>query len=1247
MLIPCTSQLNRGRRLAQRRRFRPQLELLEDRCLLSAGALDPTFGQYGTITAEANASAVAVVVEGDGKIVLLDQTPSGYDVLRFNSDGSLDTTFGNHGEITGAFGAGAVMLDLGVLPNDQIVIGGEHTSGGQAYLDVARFNSDGSPDTAFGNGGLAEFTPGGAGAAIQFLTTGMAAESNGEVFVAGTFGNAVAVVHLNADGSQDASFGGSGMATTTLGAGAQAGELTLQTDGKIVMTGGDGNQLDVVRFNVDGSPDATFGAGGIETATLSGTAFEGSRVAIDSSSGQVVVAANSYTPHSTNFFPLYGTGYTDLFRVNVDGTLDTGFGTAGQIRSSAYEDGFTPPPETHSGLAVDHDGKVLLASFRWGNSVVTRYNVDGTVDLTYGIGGSTYITSPPWWNGDSSTALALQADGKLVFAGTSGQWVNGDSQSNTILVRLQADSSLAPSQFGSDTAFRQYLISQAVQQYSYLFGTVRYPYYYWGGPLLLALSGRVLAAAAVDAATPAATATSDAAGYSQTNTQVAGVDEGDTVKTDGQYLYIISNGKLVIINASPGSNLATVSATTLSGNAITEYLNGDRLTVISQSYEQCANSFEGDGGNVPAWWYAPVRSHPQVTITVYDVSNPAAPAVVQTTTLDGYYDNSRAIGNTVYVAVTNNLSSLPSPTYSWNGSGFVYESAAAYIAQLEALPLNNLLPQYSMTWTDANGTHSSSGPLNSAADIYEPAVSGDNNLMSLVAVDTGNVVPAGPQSVSFLTSYDATLYAAPDNFYLITSRWSYAGDWTFIDKLSLQNGGISLAATGAVPGNLVNRFSVNEDGAYLDIATSSTGEENRDGSNNLYVLAQDNQTLKVVGKVLNLAPGEMITAVQFVGNAAFISTSLYRDPIFAIDLSNPADPVLAGKLEVPGVTNYLLPAGATHLIGVGEQPDPVTGHGEELTISLYDVSNLNNPTLLSSYVVSSEFSCSLANFDSHAITYFAADGALALPFSASGTVCTPSGAEWVWQDGLLVFHVDTTSGTLNVRGEISDASPISRSVFIGNMVYVISDTSVQMESLDSIGTQIAQTFLPPPNWYWWVWQPPAIILPILPIYVPITLPLPPITITPVTITTGTTTTGTTGGDQGSTTTPSTPASSPTVVEPTVVHAVFEQPPANPPAGTQSDVRSLATAVGVSSSASPVAATIASAAAPAEAPASTPASISPATTPLPTTAQESPATLTRTSSRQRRTAIGPDTLEGADLTLVAEAEWVRSTGSGSV
>ncbi len=464
----------------------------------------------------------------------------------------------------------------------------------------------------------------------------------------------------------------------------------------------------------------------------------------------------------------------------------------------------------------------------------------------------------------------------------------------------------------------------------------------------------------------------------------------------------------------------------------------------------------------------------------------------------------RAVGTTVYVALNNNLYGLPGPIYTVQGDMIVYETEAQYRASMEALPLDALLPH---STTMVNGQPVTQ-LLSSAADIYQAGVAADTNLLSVVSLDLNGTVAGPTHSVSFLTSYNATLYAASDNFYLVTSRWSYVNTWTFIDKLSLANDGIDLTATGQVLGSIVNQFSMGEDGAYFDIATTSGGwgDGSADKSNNVFVLAENDHALDIVGRLENIAPGESITSVRFLGARGFVSTFYQRDPLFALDLSDPANPRIAGELQLPGYTSYLQLLDSTHLLGVGQEPGSTTGWNWGVVITLYDITDLNNPTVLSQYHVSAVgWSWSAAAYDYHAITYYPEYQALTLPVTTSVQVTNGTDTQWIYQSSELVFHVDSTG--LNYQGRVNDVSTISRGVFINNTLYTISDTSIQVHSLDNLTQLVAQAPLPPPVYYFWwgIWGWRWANIPVQPLTIavsgdplPSTAPLPaPATTTPL------------------------------------------------------------------------------------------------------------------------------------------------------
>lgn len=655
---------------------------------------------------------------------------------------------------------------------------------------------------------------------------------------------------------------------------------------------------------------------------------------------------------------------------------------------------------------------------------------------------------------------------------------------------VQTDDHSGPGQFASADELRQYLIDQAVQQYSWCFGQTyfRFRWYYSGGPMVM------LAANTVNVMEDRS---ASSANFSVTNTQVQGVDEGDFVETDGNYLYILANNQLVILDARHAADLKELSATDLSGSCEGEYLDGNRLTVISTEYIQSQSSDAPPGG---AYWGG-YQSKPVVKVTVFDVSDPGSPTVVRETQIDGTYLDSRAVGDTVYVAVSNSAR-LPAPQYTQGDDSYTYETEASYRARLEALPLEQLLP----TVTTTVGTDSQTSAISDPSEFYRTNAAYGGTTVSLVALDVVGHDSKPIDSVTLFNASGTSLYATRDHFYFINAGLGWSGCGTHIDEFGVHDGHIRFEASGDVPGNILSRLSVSENGRYLYIAT--TNGWSSDASNNIYVLTARDHTLQIVGRIEGLARGETIYSVVFQGSRAFVCTFERYDPLFTIDLSDPTHPFVVGKLELPGFSGYMQMLDATHLIGIGQDQDPVTGQVEGFQVSLYDVANLSQPQLLTRYRVDAGRSSWLHGmYDLHSVTYD--------PDLQALTVSCAGG--WEMPSAQLVFHVDLHQGALSYLGSVSDSTPISRGVFIGNILYSISQNSVQAHALSNLENLLARVQLPG-----YVPAPPLLYG--IGIGIGIGIHIDPVPVVPIfvvtkvdagttTTTTGhTTTTGDTGGD---------------------------------------------------------------------------------------------------------------------------------------
>ncbi|HEV3445594.1 MAG TPA: DUF4214 domain-containing protein [Gemmataceae bacterium] len=415
-------------------------EPLEERTLMNAGFLDTSFGNNGIATINLgssyqSSSAAAVVAEPNGQIVAagtaitqLQGNPGAFMVARFNNDGSLDSSFGGKGYVISSFLGRADTV--AVQADGKILVAGFNdfanpvVAGDQQGFLVARYNTDGSLDAGFGNGGVVEtsFTslpyPFGASASTVLV------QKDGKIIVAGTQGGPEAITELvryNTDGSLDKSFGSNG--TTVGGGGVPAGNsgALLQPDGKILVAAAPpglffGQSWEVARFNADGSIDTTFGNKGIAPIFAQGTGTTLSLVL--QPDGRILAAS----PNWAN--PPGGA----IARLNPDGTLDNTFGTGGVVYTSAA-----------GVLAVQSDGHILLL----GNTANTvsepldSYLANGQIDTTFGAGGQAVpapsITAPQF----GAPGLTLEPDGRILAAGS-------DTTSHSFtLVRYFGDTSNA------------------------------------------------------------------------------------------------------------------------------------------------------------------------------------------------------------------------------------------------------------------------------------------------------------------------------------------------------------------------------------------------------------------------------------------------------------------------------------------------------------------------------------------------------------------------------------------------------------------------------------------------------------------------------------------------------------------------------------------------------------------------------------------------------------------------------------
>ena len=376
------------------------------------GDLDRSFsgdGKQITDFAGGFDAGTALAVQRDGKIVVVGSarksaTPgsdSDFAVARYHVDGSLDESFSGDGKQATDFGGNDDFGNaMAVQADGKILVAG---ASGFDFA-VVRYNAEGTLDSSFGIEGKLTTN------FADDVDTGraMALQGDGRIVVVGSSHDDFALARYNTDGSLDESFSGDGKQTTRFGGWGRA--VAVQADGKILVAGSSyqgvarGDDFAVARYNADGSLDSSFTGDGSQMTDFAQNNDYGNAVAVQGD-GRIVVVGGAYQ-----------TGFA-LARYNADGSLDNSFSGDGTQTTS-----FGGGRDVGAGVAVQADGKLVVAGFGPGDFALARYNADGSLDSSFSGGGK---QTTDVGNDDYGNAVAMQSDGRILVAGFSGTFAGG------------------------------------------------------------------------------------------------------------------------------------------------------------------------------------------------------------------------------------------------------------------------------------------------------------------------------------------------------------------------------------------------------------------------------------------------------------------------------------------------------------------------------------------------------------------------------------------------------------------------------------------------------------------------------------------------------------------------------------------------------------------------------------------------------------------------------------------------------
>jgi hypothetical protein len=568
-----------------------------------------------------------------------------------------------------------------------------------------------------------------------------------------------------------------------------------------------------------------------------------------------------------------------------------------------------------------------------------------------------------------------------------------------------------------------------------------------------------------------------AASASGTNNQVVGVDEADIVKTDGRYVYLAMNGALRIVEAM---NPRVTSVTKLPGSIRELFVEGNRAVVYTASgsgKKRCTYGYDcvftGDGT--------------ATRIVVLDIADRTTPKVVREIDLSGSLMAARRIGTAVHTVVADG--DAPTSVYAtWpEGLDTCGTKESVVRAKFAELKRDNERKILANAWFPTIREKGIEKPL--CGGLLRTAISDGQAFTTVVSFDLRD--EASPAVTATVQSRPGAVFASASTLYLsvVHQKRAAQGRWysfyPSVDEVSEIHAfhigenprETRYSGSGIVPGHVLNQFAMDEWYGYLRVATTRGRVPDPRVESVVSILAPaEGGNLVRVGAIDKIAPGEDIRAVRFDGDRGYIVTFKKTDPLFVIDLYQPAAPAILGELKIPGFSTYMHRIDPDHLLSIGFDAND---HGDfayfdGVILQLFDVKQPTDPKLIHKEKIGTRGSSSEAATNHLAFNYFEDRGMLAIPM----TICEGGGdgrnGNELSFSGLLVYDVSLEKGFTRLGGVnhgpkgaqcgtwwSNATSHVKRSVFLDELVYSIATDRLKVQKLGHFGVDVADIALMP------------------------------------------------------------------------------------------------------------------------------------------------------------------------------------------
>jgi inhibitor of cysteine peptidase len=564
--------------------------------------------------------------------------------------------------------------------------------------------------------------------------------------------------------------------------------------------------------------------------------------------------------------------------------------------------------------------------------------------------------------------------------------------------------------------------------------------------------------------------------FSSTNVQVAGVDEADVIKNDGKYIYQVKNQQVIISEAYPAQNMKVINTLKFDKEFTPSQLYVDEkyLVVIGNKYYPLPDPgpepmpLVKESSSKIALMPPLFRREEAVKAIVFDISDKNDINQIREVELEGSYISSRKIGSALYLVANKYINFY-----------YIMEQKTGLFT-----------PSYKDSAVEGDFVNVPYSSIAYFPKTIEP------NYMMIGALNLDQ--PEQKMELSTYLGSSQNVYASGQNLYVVVTQYENIAEppqrdvgvssimpirmpdfTTGVFKFSLENGKTKYAGQGSVPGTVLNQFSMDEYDGYFRIATTK-GQSwmfgDNTSKNNVYILDKE---MKIAGKLEDLAPGERIYSVRFMGERGYMVTFKNVDPLFVIDLKDPKNPQVLGELKIPGYSDYLHPYDENHIIGFGKETielsNPYNPTGEKtayylgMKIALFDVTDVNNPVEMYKQVIGDRGTDSELLRNHKALLFAKNKNLLAFPVSVAEVKNSrpdpygmPQYGETVFQ-GAYVYNLDLQNGFVlkgkitHINGQIDNyydwygsGKNIERIIYIGDTLYTVSKSALKANDLTDL-----------------------------------------------------------------------------------------------------------------------------------------------------------------------------------------------------